>query len=78
MRHPNAGAAKITTASATPTDYFELTFNAEAGRGYRLWIRGKADGNNWANDSVFVQFTNSVHEHRRRRPGRSARRRRRR
>ena len=31
IRHPNAGAAKITTASATPANYFELTFNA-AGR----------------------------------------------
>ena len=60
MRHPNAGAAKITTASATPTDYFELTFNAEAGKGYRLWLRGRADGNSWANDSVFVQFSGSV------------------
>jgi hypothetical protein len=60
MRHANAGAAKITSASANPAHYFELTFDAEAGRGYRLWIRGKADGNGWANDSVFVQFTNSA------------------
>ena len=60
IRNPNAGAAKITTASATPANYFELTFNAEAGRGYRLWVRGRADSNNWANDSVFVQFNNSV------------------
>ena len=61
IRNPNAGAAKITTASRPrPANYFELTFNAEAGRGYRLWIRGRADSNNWANDSVFVQFNNSV------------------
>jgi hypothetical protein len=60
IRHPNAGAAKITAASADPAHYFELTFNAEAGRGYRLWIRGKADANSWANDSVFVQFNNAV------------------
>jgi hypothetical protein len=59
MRHPDAGAAKITAASATPANYFELTFDVEAGRGYRLWIRGRADANSWANDSVFVQFTNS-------------------
>jgi hypothetical protein len=37
-----------------------MTFNAEAGRAYRLWIRGKADNNSWANDSVFVQFSASV------------------
>ena len=52
--------AKVTTASATPAAYFEMTFNAEAGKGYRLWIRGKAELNNWANDSVFVQFSGSV------------------
>jgi phosphatidylserine/phosphatidylglycerophosphate/cardiolipin synthase-like enzyme len=60
IRHPNAGAAKITTASAVPANYFELTFTAEAGRPYRLWMRGQADGNHWSNDSVFVQFSNSV------------------
>jgi phosphatidylserine/phosphatidylglycerophosphate/cardiolipin synthase-like enzyme len=60
IRHPDAGAAKIATASATPANYFELTFNADAGRGYRLWIRGKADSNYWGNDSIFVQFSGSV------------------
>ena len=30
-----------------PPNYFEMTFNAEAGRRYRLWMRGKADSNNW-------------------------------
>ena len=60
MRHPDAGAAKVAAASANPANYFEVTFNAEAGRGYRLWLRGKADGNSWANDSVFVQFNKSV------------------
>jgi phosphatidylserine/phosphatidylglycerophosphate/cardiolipin synthase-like enzyme len=60
IRNPNAGAPKITTASASPANYFELTFHAQTGVGYRLWVRGKADSNNWANDSVFVQFNNSV------------------
>ena len=60
MRHPNLGAAKITAPSANPASYFEVTFNAEAGRPYRLWLRGRADGNSWANDSVFVQFNQSV------------------
>jgi hypothetical protein len=32
----------------------------QAGVPYHLWMRGKADKNNWANDSVFVQFTDSV------------------
>jgi hypothetical protein len=60
MRHPNAGAPKVSAALASPADYFELTFTAEAGRPYRLWIRGQADGNSWANDSVYVQFSGSV------------------
>ena len=58
--NPNANLPKVATASATPGAYFEMTFNAEAGKGYRLWIRGKAELNNWANDSVFVQFSGSV------------------
>jgi hypothetical protein len=60
LRQPNAGAAKITTAGASPANYFELIFTAEANIPYRLWIRSKADGNNWANDSVFIQFSGSV------------------
>ena len=27
---------------------------------YRLWIHGRAEGDNWGNDSVFVQFAGSV------------------
>jgi phosphatidylserine/phosphatidylglycerophosphate/cardiolipin synthase-like enzyme len=57
---PNAGAAKVTTALAAPADYFELTFTADAGKAYRLWIRGMAENNYWANDSVHVQFSDSV------------------
>jgi hypothetical protein len=60
LRNPNASAAKITTASAAPANYFEMTFNAEAGKPYRLWIRGKADSNHYANDSVFAQFSSAV------------------
>lgn len=60
MRNPDAGAAKISAASASPANYFELTFDADAGVPYRLWIRGKADRNYWANDSAFVQFSGSV------------------
>ena len=60
LHNPDAGAPKITTASASPTNYFEVNFNASAGTAYRLWIRGKADGDYWGNDSVFVQFSGSV------------------
>jgi hypothetical protein len=58
--HPDAGAPKVTTPLASPVNFIELTFQADAGRAYRLWIRGRADADYWGNDSVFVQFGNSV------------------
>jgi endonuclease/exonuclease/phosphatase family metal-dependent hydrolase len=60
MRHPDGGAAKITTPLASPANYFEVTFSATAGVPYKLEMLGKADQNSWANDSVFVQFSGSV------------------
>ena len=60
VRNPNAGAAKITTALAAPASYVELTFQADANTPYRLWLRLRADSNYWGNDSVFVQFSDSV------------------
>ena len=60
MRHPDGGAAKLTTALASPANYFEVSFSATAGVPYKLEILGKADQNSWANDSVFVQFSGSV------------------
>jgi hypothetical protein len=60
MWNPNAGLPKRTTALDHPSDYAELTFVAEAGRGYRVWIRGKAETDHWSNDSVHVQFSGSV------------------
>ena len=56
----NAGAAKVTTASATPASYVDISFNAVAGQPYHFWMRGKAEGNVYTNDSVFVQFSNAV------------------
>jgi acid phosphatase type 7 len=60
VRQPNAGAAKISSAVASPASYFEVTFNAQAATPYHLWIRARATSNHWANDSVFVQFSGSV------------------
>jgi len=60
LQNANAGAAKLATALASPTQAFEITFNADAGRGYRIWLRGKAQGDVWPNDSVYVQFDGSV------------------
>ena len=52
----DASLPKLTSVSAAPADYVELTFQAETDTAYRLWMRGKAQNNSWANDSVFVQF----------------------
>jgi endonuclease/exonuclease/phosphatase family metal-dependent hydrolase len=60
IRHPDAGAAKVSSALSSPSNYFELSFNAVAGVGYRLWMRGRADSDDWDNDSVYVQFSGSV------------------
>jgi calcineurin-like phosphoesterase family protein/purple acid phosphatase-like protein len=56
LRNPDLGAAKLTTPLKDPTSYFEVTFDVVAGQPYHLWIRGKAQNNSWANDSVYVQF----------------------
>ena len=58
--NPDAGVAKLGSASATPASYFELTFTARAGTPYRLWIRGRAQNDYWTNDSLFAQFSGSV------------------
>ena len=60
MRYPDSGLAKLNTPLANPTHYFDINFNAQAGIPYRLWMRGKADGNSTNNDSSYVQFSGSV------------------
>jgi hypothetical protein len=58
--NPDVGTPKLAMPVASPPDYFEMTFNAVAGRAYRLWLRGKAQGDSPYNDSVFFQFSGSV------------------
>ena len=60
IANPDAGAAKLATAGAAPASYFDLSFTAETGRQYRLWIRGNAQNDSWQNDSTFVQFSGSL------------------
>ena len=57
---PNTGRAKVSTPLAAPADYFELTFTAKANTPYRLWLRGRATADNKDNDSVHIQFSDSV------------------
>jgi hypothetical protein len=58
--NPNRGAARIKTPLASPSSYVEITFQAEAGVAYHLWVRAIAERNSVYNDSVHVQFSGSV------------------
>jgi phosphatidylserine/phosphatidylglycerophosphate/cardiolipin synthase-like enzyme len=60
LRNANAGAAKIVPALSEPSSYFDASFNAAAGTAYHVWIRMRADGDSWSNDSVHVQFSDSL------------------
>ena len=59
LANTNLNAAKQ-DPQPTPAQYFELAFTAQPGVPYRLWVRGKAAGNSYNNDSVWVQFSDSV------------------
>jgi hypothetical protein len=58
--NPNQGAPKVTSPLASPVDYVDLWFTPDPTLEYKMWIRGKAENDNWANDSVFVQFSDAV------------------
>ena len=60
MGTPNLGAPEVTTPLANPQNYFQMTFPAYSGQAYHLWIRGNAANNSYKNDSVYVQFSDSV------------------
>jgi hypothetical protein len=57
---PRNGASTIITALASPINYLEISFNAQAGIPYRIWIRGRALLDSYNNDSVHLQFSGSV------------------
>jgi hypothetical protein len=56
----NVGGPKVTTPMLNPPNQFTLRFFADPTQVYKLWIRLKADGNSFANDSVWVQFTGAA------------------
>jgi len=45
---------------AAPTDYVDVTFNADANTPYTIWLRLKAIGNSKYNDAVWVQFSDAL------------------
>lgn len=58
--NPDKGSAKIAPALAAPASYFEASFDAMSGVPYHIWIRLRAQGNSLSNNSVHVQFGDSV------------------
>ncbi|MGA9771367.1 MAG: IPT/TIG domain-containing protein, partial [Blastocatellia bacterium] len=58
--NPDAGQAKVAIPAANPTSYFEMTFTAQAGTPYHMWFRSKALNDNPFNDSVHIQYSDSV------------------
>jgi hypothetical protein len=54
------GVAALDAPQANPANYFDATFQAQAGTRYRVWLRIHALADSKFNDSVFVQFSDSV------------------
>jgi endonuclease/exonuclease/phosphatase family metal-dependent hydrolase len=56
----NLGIPKIPSALPNPVNYFEMSFYAQTGTAYRLWVRSKAENDAYYNDSIYAQFSGSV------------------
>ena len=52
--------AKISPALPSPPNMFEMTFDATAGIAYHIWVRLRSQNNSTSNDSIHLQFTDSV------------------
>lgn len=57
---PDLGSPRLQAPHAQPASFFEVSFVADPTQVYKLWVRGKAAGNHWANDSVWLQFTGAT------------------
>src|SRR5438034_432602 len=65
-----AGGVKLATADnaaatvdppiASPTSYFDVSFQAPANTPYTVWLRLQATANSKYNDSLWVQFSNAL------------------
>jgi hypothetical protein len=58
--NPDAGAAKVAPALIAPANYIETTFTAGAATPYHVWVRMRAQNNSLSNDSVHLQYSDSV------------------
>ncbi len=60
LQTPDAGWSQLDAPLAAPANYFEATVSAPASTPYRIWLRLRAGSNSKWNDSVWVQFSDSV------------------
>jgi hypothetical protein len=60
LENRDLGEPKPTSARAAPANFVDVTFFAARGVAYHLWLRMRAAGDHWANDSVYVQFSGSL------------------
>ena len=60
MRSSNQGFSSTNAPLASPSNYFEMSFDAPAATTYRVWLRVRAAGNSKWNDAVWVQFSDST------------------
>lgn len=56
----DTGFAATNNPLANPTHYVDITFDADAGVPYTLWLRLQALGNSKLNDAVWVQFSDAL------------------
>ncbi len=54
------GVAYANNPLASPADYVDVTFNADANTPYAVWIRLKATANSKYNDAVWLQFSDAL------------------
>jgi hypothetical protein len=57
---PNMRAPKVTRPLANPPRYLTIPLIADPTQTYKLWVRLKADGNSYANDSIWLQLTGAI------------------
>jgi hypothetical protein len=60
VSNPDAGAGALGAPLINPANYFDVAFNASGGTRYRVWLRMRAIADSKFNDSVFVQYSDSV------------------
>jgi endonuclease/exonuclease/phosphatase family metal-dependent hydrolase len=60
MASVDYGWSTLNNPLPSPNDYFEASFNADAGTPYHVWLRLRAGSNSKWNDSVWVQFSDAL------------------